>query len=177
MNRAVFLDRDGVINPLVRRDSRFYPPARLEEFNLFPGVEEALSRLRSAQYLLIITTNQPDVATGVMTRYNLDKIHDHLQRNLPVDEIKVCCHIDPDRCSCRKPLPGMLLDAARHWSVDLNRSLMVGDRWRDMGAGNSAQCRTILIGEDSLATGRFSPDASARSLVEATDLILSWDDN
>jgi D-glycero-D-manno-heptose 1,7-bisphosphate phosphatase len=173
MNRAVFLDRDGVLNRAVVRAGRPYPPSSVEELEFLPGVAEATRGLRRAGFRLIIVTNQPDVATGVQEREVVEQMHERISRQLPVDEIKVCYHVDSDDCSCRKPKPGMLLEAARAWSLDLNHSFMVGDRWRDIEAGRAAGCKTILIKYDYDERQAEHPDAIVQSLYEASELILS----
>ncbi len=171
---AVFLDRDGVINRAVIRGSRPYPPDRLEDLELLPGVVEAAMALRAAGFALVVATNQPDVATGRQCREVVEAMHDRIRALVPLDAIKVCYHTDADGCNCRKPRPGMLLEAAAEWSVDLAESFMVGDRWRDISAGCAAGCRTILVGDGYGETFPQPPDASAGSLREAAGLILSW---
>jgi D-glycero-D-manno-heptose 1,7-bisphosphate phosphatase len=173
MNRAVFLDRDGVLNRAVVREGRPYPPPSVEEMEFLPGVAEAIDRLRQAGFRLIIVTNQPDVATGVQEREVVERMHERIRRELTVDEIRVCYHVDGDDCSCRKPKPGMLLEAARAWSLDLNHSFMIGDRWRDIEAGRAAGCKTILIKYDYDERQAERPDAVVHSLPEASELILS----
>lgn len=173
MNRAVFLDRDGVLNRAVVREGRPYPPPSVEELEFLPRVAEAIDGLRRAGFRLIIVTNQPDVATGVQQREVVEQMHERISRVLAVDEIKVCYHVDRDDCSCRKPKPGMLLEAANRWSLDLNNSFMVGDRWRDIEAGRAAGCKTILIKYDYDERQAESPDAVVHSLYEASELILS----
>jgi D-glycero-D-manno-heptose 1,7-bisphosphate phosphatase len=172
MSRAVFLDRDGVINRAVVRDGRPYPPASVEELELLPGVPEAIETLRRAGFLVIVATNQPDVATGVQRRDVVEAMHERLRRDLAVDDIETCYHVDEDACACRKPKPGMLLAAAERWSIDLTQSFMVGDRWRDIGAGRTAGCATILVecGYDERKAD--TPDAVVSSLVEAAEFIL-----
>jgi D-glycero-D-manno-heptose 1,7-bisphosphate phosphatase len=173
---AVFLDRDGVINRAVIRGGRPYPPARLEDFELLPGVVEAAADLRSAGFALVVATNQPDVAAGRQDRAVVEAMHAQMRARLDLDAIKVCYHVDADGCTCRKPLPGMLLEAAAEWSLDLARSFMVGDRWRDVEAGRAAGCRTILVGGGYGECLPAPPDATASSLREAARLILSWHD-
>jgi D-glycero-D-manno-heptose 1,7-bisphosphate phosphatase len=143
--RAVFLDRDGVINAAVVRDGKPYPPANASMLEILPGVPAALADLKAAGYALVVVTNQPDVARGTQTRAAVDAIHDRLRRELPLDAIYACFHDDADHCACRKPAPGMLLDAARDLDLDLAASVMVGDRWRDVAAGVAAGCRTVFI--------------------------------
>jgi D-glycero-D-manno-heptose 1,7-bisphosphate phosphatase len=172
--RAVFLDRDGVINRALVRGGRPYPPDSLEELELLPGVVEAVASLRAAGFLVVVATNQPDVASGRQRREVVEAMHEQIRRLVPVDGIKVCYHGEVDGCCCRKPQPGMILEAAQEHSVDLPRSFMVGDRWRDVGAGRAAGCGTILVGDGYGEAFPDPPDASVRSLREAADLILSW---
>ncbi len=142
--RAVFLDRDGVINRAVVRDGKPYPPASLAEVEVLPGVAEALARLRAAGFLLLVATNQPDVARGTQRREVVEAINARLLAELPLDEVFVCYEDGPD-CPRKKPNPGLLLEAAAKYDIDLAGSFMVGDRWRDIEAGHRAGCRTIFI--------------------------------
>ena len=176
MNRAVFLDRDGVINRVVLRGGRPYPPASLEEFEYLPGVEQAVESLRRAGFKLVVVTNQPDVSKGTQPRHVVEAMHQRIRDQLKVDELKVCYHVDEDGCGCRKPKPGMLLEAATEHSLDLERSFMVGDRWRDVEAGKAVGCRTIFLEANYDERQAESPDAVVGSLLEASNLILSWAD-
>jgi D-glycero-D-manno-heptose 1,7-bisphosphate phosphatase len=173
VNRAVFLDRDGVMNEVVLRNGRPYPPPSLDELVIPAGTGEAIAALRDAGFRLIVATNQPDVATGVQRREVVEAIHDRLCELFPLDAVKVCYHVDRDQCSCRKPKPGMLLEAAKEWSVDLARSFMIGDRWRDIEAGRNAGCKTILVGSGYGEACSARPNAVAASLWAASQLILS----
>lgn len=148
VTRAVFLDRDGVINAAVVRDGKPYPPASVEAMEILPGVPEALAELRAAGLLLVVVTNQPDVARGTQTREAVDAIHAKLLAELPLDAIYACWHDDADACSCRKPKPGLLVTAATDRGIDLTASFMVGDRWRDVEAGLAAGCRTVFVDRD-----------------------------
>jgi D-glycero-D-manno-heptose 1,7-bisphosphate phosphatase len=143
--RAVFLDRDGVMNEAVVVAGKPYPPARLAEVRLPAGVAEALGRLKEAGYLLIGVTNQPDVARGSQTRAAVEAINSFLCAQLPVAEILVCYHDDRDQCACRKPRPGLLLQAAERHHLQLGSSWMVGDRWKDVAAGKAAGVHTIFL--------------------------------
>ena len=145
VKRAVFLDRDGVINASVVRDGKPYPPDSVDEMEILPGVAEALTALRVAGFDLIVVTNQPDVARGTQTRAAVDAIHAKLSAELPLDAIYACFHDDAEVCDCRKPKPGMLVNAARDRGIDLPSSFMVGDRWRDTDAGLAAGTRAIFI--------------------------------
>lgn len=143
--RTVFLDRDGVINQALVRDGKPYPPSGVDELKIVAGAAEALSDLKQAGFLLIVVTNQPDIARGTRDRGTVDAIHQTLLEALPLDDFFVCPHDDADHCDCRKPLPGLLLRAAEKYDIDMPRSFMVGDRWRDVDAGASAGCATVWI--------------------------------
>ena len=128
--------------------------------------------LRVAGYLVIMVTNQPDVATGVQRQDVVQAMHGRLRAAGLCDDIKVCYHTDADACDCRKPKPGMLLEAAREWWIDLADSFMVGDRWRDVAAGKAAGCYTFFIDYKYRERRADSPDAVVGSLEEAGRLIL-----
>ena len=172
MNRAVFLDRDGVINRACVRDGKSYPPGSLAEVEILPGVAFAVERLKSAGYLLIVVTNQPDVATGKTPRSVVDQINSFLAKTLPVDEFRTCYHDDKDGCQCRKPLPGALLEAAKMHNIDLSKSFMIGDRWRDIEAGAAAGCKTFFINYGYLEKQPDYPDFIVASLAEAAEIII-----
>jgi D-glycero-D-manno-heptose 1,7-bisphosphate phosphatase len=172
--RAVFLDRDGVINRAVVRDGRPYPPANMVEFDFLPGVVEAVSLLREEGFRIIVVTNQPDVAKGIQTFEMVEAMHRHLREVLQVDQIKVCYHIDEDGCDCRKPRPGMLSSACDEWGVDASRSFMVGDRWRDIEAGQAAGCVTVFIKTEYDEKQPEKPDIVVGSLREAVEPILQY---
>ena len=172
MKRAVFLDRDGVINRAVVRNGKPYSPAILDDFELLPGVESAILALRQTGFLIIVVTNQPDVATGIQLQEVVEAMHGKLLSAGLCDDVKACYHTDADGCGCRKPKPGMLLDAAREWQIDLQRSFMVGDRWGDVATGKTAGCFTFFIDYKYQEQGVEKPDAVVASLSEAADLIL-----
>jgi D-glycero-D-manno-heptose 1,7-bisphosphate phosphatase len=142
---AVFLDRDGVLNEAVLRDGRPHPPVSPDEVVLRPGAAATCARLRAAGFLLVMVTNQPDIARGTTTRAAVDRINDRLVTQLELDAACVCPHDDADACGCRKPAPGLILDAADRFDVDLDASLMVGDRWRDIAAGAAAGVSTVWL--------------------------------
>jgi D-sedoheptulose 7-phosphate isomerase len=171
--RAVFLDRDGVINRTFVRDGKPFPPYTLQELEVLPGVPEALQELKQHGYKLLVVTNQPDVARGKQSRQTIDAMHQALSARLPLDDIFVCYHTDQDKCDCRKPMPGMLLEAAKKHNIDLAASFMVGDRWRDIEAGYNAGCKTILIDYGySEKPPAHAPDLRVASLREAADWII-----
>ena len=172
MRRAVFLDRDGVINRAIVRDGKPYPPASLLELAILPGVHEALHNLHDANYLLIVVTNQPDVARGIAKREDVEVMNAFLASQLPIDAFKSCYHDSGDKCSCRKPLPGALLQAAQEYNINLSKSFMVGDRWRDVEAGVSAGCKTFFINYHYAERKPHAPDFIVPSLLEAKEIIL-----
>jgi D-glycero-D-manno-heptose 1,7-bisphosphate phosphatase len=176
--RAVYLDRDGVLNRAIVRDGKPYPPNGPDELEILPSVAEALKELKAAGYRLVVVTNQPDVGRGTMPPETVAAIHAQMADTLPLDAIEVCLHAGTEGCDCRKPKPGMLLRDAAANSVDIRRSFMVGDRWRDIDAGAAAGCQTILIeaGYDERVP-THAPDWVCRSLGEAADWILAKGDN
>jgi D-glycero-D-manno-heptose 1,7-bisphosphate phosphatase len=169
---AVFLDRDGVLNRALVVDGRPLPPASVAELEILPGVEEACRRLHEAGLLLIVVTNQPDVARGTQTMTEVKALNHELSSRLPLDEIRVCVHDDADECACRKPAPGMLVDAASEHEIDLGASVMVGDRWRDVEAGRRAGCKTVFIDWGYSERAPEAPDLIVRQLGEAVPWIL-----
>lgn len=172
LRRAVFLDRDGVLIASLVRDGKPHAPTHPADVVILPGVPEALGRLAAAGFLLVGATNQPDVARGTVRREVVESIHANLQGVLPLAEIRACYEAD-DRCRCRKPNPGMLLDAAQQHGIDLAASFMVGDRWKDVEAGRRAGCRTVFIQCDYDEPLPDPPaDWTTRSLPEAVEWIL-----
>jgi D-glycero-D-manno-heptose 1,7-bisphosphate phosphatase len=173
IKRAVFVDRDGVLNRAVVRDGRPYPPSTLPELEILPGVIQAVNQLHNAGFLVIGATNQPDVARGTQRREVVEAMNAQLLAQMPITEILVCFE-DGDDCPRRKPNPGMLLEAAEAHGLDLSASYMIGDRWRDVEAGRRAGCRTVFI-DLGYAERRPDPpaDHTARDLLAATVWILS----
>lgn len=170
---AVFLDRDGVINQPIIVDNKPYPPKSIEQFILLPRVGEALDLLKQAGYLLSVVTNQPDVGRGTLERGAVEEIHAHLLEVLPLDDVRVC-YDDGKRVNSnrRKPNPGMLLEAAAQFNLDLSGSFMIGDRWRDIEAGLNAGCKTIFIDYQYAESLPRPPDYTVESLRDAATLIL-----
>lgn len=125
-----------------------------------------------AGFVLIVVTNQPDVARGAQPRAVVEAINRELRRQVSLDDIMVCYHDGADNCPCRKPEPGMLLEAASIWSIDLQKSFMVGDRWTDIESGWRAGCRTVLVNAAGPELRRCLPDFEAASLVEAVPWIV-----
>ena len=172
MTPAVFLDRDGVLNRPLVTDGEPRSPASLDEFVLLPMVVEACRRLRGSGLLLVVVTNQPEVARGTLGSGALDAMHDALRDQLGVDAVLTCPHDDGDGCGCRKPAPGLLLQAARRLGVEMDRSVMVGDRWRDVEAGRAAGCATVWVRHSYREPHPAPADLTVASLYEAVPWIL-----
>ncbi len=172
MQRAVFLDRDGVINHSLVREGRPYAPTTQEEFVIIDGVSDALSTLHKAGFLLIVVTNQPDVARGLVQKDLVETFHQYLLKAFPLDDIKVCYETEESGSRCYKPRPGMLFDAGEEHDIDLTKSFMVGDRWRDVGCGRAAGCFTIFIDYGYSEKLTELPDATCYGLREAVPIIL-----
>ena len=171
---AVFLDRDGVLNRTTVRDGTPYPPMRVEELEILPGVADALNRLAGKDLPLIVVTNQPDVARGTQTREVVEQINAELRRTLPsLTAFYVCYHDNKDSCSCRKPGPGMLIQAAPKYGIDLSRSFMVGDRWSDIVAGAAVGCKTFLFDVPYSQCQRCTPDYLVADLADAANRIIA----
>jgi D-glycero-D-manno-heptose 1,7-bisphosphate phosphatase len=170
--RAVFLDRDGVLNRAFVRDGKPYPPGSVAEVEILSGVAEALEALRAAGFSNVIVTNQPDVALGKQRREVAEAINRYLCNHLAIDTVKVCYHADTDNCACRKPKPGMLLDAAEEMGIDLSSSYLVGDRWRDVHAGHAAGCSVLFVDYGYRERKPEKPYLSVKSLPEAVHIIL-----
>ena len=168
--RAVFLDRDGVLNRSHVREGKPFAPLRVEEFDILPGVAKAVAALREAEFLAIVTTNQKDIGEGLASMDVLEAMHDKLRAEVLVDDICVCtCG---ETCRRYKPKSGMLLDAAAQWDIDLAASIMVGDRWRDVDAGKAAGCLTYFIDCGYAESLNHAPDYTVSDLPEAVRHIL-----
>jgi D-glycero-D-manno-heptose 1,7-bisphosphate phosphatase len=171
--RAIFLDRDGVLNEAMVRDGRPLPPTSLDQVVIRPGVREACQRLRAAGLLLIVVTNQPDIARGTTTRQAVDAVNQHLSEQLDLDAVCVCAHDDADGCDCRKPAPGLLLASAERFGIDLGRSLMVGDRWRDIEAGARAGVTTVWVRSNYREAPPAAPDHVVDGLLDVVPIVTS----
>jgi D-glycero-D-manno-heptose 1,7-bisphosphate phosphatase len=169
---AVFLDRDGVLNEAIVRDGKPCPPRDLSELVITLGARAALEELKREGFSLVVVTNQPDVRRGTAKRADVDNINAHRATLLPLDAIEVCEHDDTEQCDCRKPKPGMILRAREKFGLDLVRSFMVGDRWRDIEAGRRVGCRTILIGDGYGESFSCAPTIKLPSLPRAASWII-----
>jgi D-glycero-D-manno-heptose 1,7-bisphosphate phosphatase len=170
---AVFLDRDGVLVESVIRDGVPRPAHTLANLRILPGVPAACERLQDAGFILVVVTNQPDVARGTLTAEAVEEMHGELRAQLPLDDIAVCLHDDADGCDCRKPQPGMLIAAAARWDLDLGDCYLVGDRWRDIEAARRAGCRAVFVDRGYDEPLRSEPDVRVADLPEAAEWILA----
>jgi D-glycero-D-manno-heptose 1,7-bisphosphate phosphatase len=171
--RAIFLDRDGVLIDVKLVGGIPHPASSLKDVSALPGAREACASLKGAGLLLIVVTNQPDIARGSSEVSDVLAINQHLIDEFELDAVYTCPHDDPDGCRCRKPAPGLITEAASDFGVALQESIMVGDRWRDIEAGRGAGCRTIWIRGEYEEPTPIGPDAVMESLKDAAPWILS----
>lgn len=174
--RAVFLDRDGVLNRAVVQGGRPFPPSTIEDFELHNDVISGCARLKAANFLLIVVTNQPDVGRGKQSRETVEAMHLKMQSALPsLDRIEICYHageLHDEPCDCRKPRPGLILRAAAELEINLAASYVIGDRWRDVDCARAAGCRAIFIQRDYEESLRALPDFTVRSFNDAVNTLL-----
>jgi D-glycero-D-manno-heptose 1,7-bisphosphate phosphatase len=170
-SKAIFLDRDGVIDKVITRKGKISCPRKLKEFKILPNVKKCLKIFKEMGFLNIIVTNQPDISRGFLKRENLEKMHRVIMKRLPVDEIKVCPHDNKDNCSCRKPKPGLILEAVKKWSIDLKKSYLIGDSWKDIEAGKTAGLKTLLIRRKYNKDLKENYNFEARNLKDAVEII------
>jgi D-glycero-D-manno-heptose 1,7-bisphosphate phosphatase len=155
MKTAIFMERDGILN-LARSDRQVQiPPNRFEDFKINEAAVPVFEHLKSAGFLLIATTNQPGLSNGTLPRRELDRMHELLRRTFPLDDIMVCPHDAEDQCSCRKPLPGMLMEAAFKWHVDLERSFVISDKWQDARAARAVGATSMLLQSPFTGSGHY----------------------
>ena len=173
---AVFLDRDGVLNRPIIRNGLPFPPATLEEFELYADIAEHCAQLKKAGFLLVVVTNQPDVGRGTQRREMVEAMNRKLRDAVPsLDAIEVCYHAGASHgepCDCRKPKPGMLFRAAANHAIDLQRSFFIGDRWRDVDCAHAAGCRAVFIDHGYNESLRQQPAFTVTTLGEAVAVVL-----
>ena len=175
MNKGVFLDRDGVLNKAIVRNGKPFPPANDKEFEVLEGVEEALILLRNSNFKIIVVTNQPDLSRGKITLEQVNHFHSILQEKLNIHDFYICPHDDFHECLCRKPKPGLITKSALENKVDLSNSYLVGDRWRDIEAGQSAGCKCFYISSGYKERLPLEPYLEVQSLLEASKIILEME--
>lgn len=169
---AVFLDRDGVINRPLIRDGRPYSPRNFYEFEILPDVKEAVTLLKKENLEVVVVTNQPDIANHFVTKEFVHGLHKRLNRILGLRHFYVCEHNDQDECECRKPKAGLLRLAGSHLNLNLKESFLVGDRWKDIQAGQEVGCKCYFIDYKYAEKNPEPPFVRVASLMEATKLIL-----
>jgi len=170
--KAVFFDRDGVINQTVFRKGAHRAPADLSEFAYVEGVLETLPVLHARGYQLLVCTNQPDVARGWQPLERVLEFHRKIVADLPVARVYACFHDDAQDCACRKPKPGLLLQGRDELEIDLARSFMIGDRWKDIEAGRAAGCRTVYLRHPHDSEDPHAPDFEITRIAQLLDIIL-----
>lgn len=173
MAPAVFLDRDGVLIEAARSGGTPVAVHEADDMVVLPGVVDALEVFRESGLALVCVTNQPDVARGLVSAETVEHANESLRVRLRLDAVRCCPHDDPDPFGCRKPAPGMLIGAAAELGLDLGRSVMVGDRWRDVEAGRRAGCRTVFIDRGYDERRPSAPDFVVRDLGDAVPWILA----
>ena len=145
MKPGIFFERDGILNVVRVERQRQVSPLTLEEFHVNEAIAPLLGRLKAEGFVLIATTNQPGLSRGYQSRRELDRMHDLLRRELPLDDILVCPHDETDSCPCRKPKTGLLVEAAFKWHLGLECSFVVSDKWQDAEAARTAGCTSVLL--------------------------------
>jgi len=173
MKRAVFLDRDGVIIEAVIHNGKPYPPASVSDARITEGFYTVLQKISAAGFIIIGITNQPDVARGLQSQKAVEEINQYLVNVLPIETIFVCFHDDKDACSCRKPKPGLIYEAAAVFDIDLANSYMVGDRWKDIEAGKNAGCKTVFVDYGYAEKQPKGYDFSIQKPAAIADIILA----
>jgi D-glycero-D-manno-heptose 1,7-bisphosphate phosphatase len=145
MKKAVFIERDGILNEVKAGPKHQIAPLTLEEFKVNRAAEPALKKLKAAGFVLIVNTNQPGLSRGYQSRRELDRMHDIVRRSFPIDDLMVCPHDEADHCPCRKPRPGLFIEAAFKWHLNLDHSFVVSDKWQDAEAARTAGCTSLLL--------------------------------
>ena len=171
MNKAIFLDRDGVINNIIVNKGLPFSPSKFEEFKILPGVRESITKLKKLNFYCILVTNQPDVSRGKIKKEIVDKMNEYVKKELDLNDVFVCFHDDKDNCQCRKPKPGLILDATKKWNINLEKSYMIGDRWKDIDAGTKSGCKTIFIDNKYNESIKSKPNFVSKDLLNAVKII------
>ena len=172
MNKAVFLDRDGVINQALVLDGKPYSPKTIKEFKLLDGVIESINLLRNFGFEIVVVTNQPEVSRGNIDLIFVEEIHNQIQKFTQINNYYICPHDDEDQCECRKPKSGLLVKAAKELNLDLTKCFLVGDRWKDIQAGQEVGCQCFFINYKYAESLPSQPFSEVQSLFEATKIIL-----
>ena len=164
MKQGIFFERDGILNQVRVEHQHQVIPLTLEEFRVNETFAPLLNKLKAGGFLLIAATNQPGLSRGYQSRRELDRMHELLRRKLPLDDILVCPHDETDRCPCHKPKPGLLVEAAFKWHLDLDRSFVVSEKWQDAEAARTVGCISLLLNSPWIGKGHHDfvlPDLEA----------------
>jgi D-glycero-D-manno-heptose 1,7-bisphosphate phosphatase len=172
-NKAVFFDRDGVLNFSEIKNRKPYPPKNADNLIIVENAKELLNELKNQKFLLICITNQPDFSRGTRTLQNIQQSNDKVSKTLNLDDLFCCLHDNKDNCSCRKPKPGMIFEAEKKWNIDLTKSFLIGDRKSDIEAGISANLKTIFIDYDYDEEKPNKYDFKCSNLQQAVSFILN----
>ena len=172
MKKAIFLDRDGVLSKTLLINGKSFAPRNLKDFKLFFDAAESTKKLKSAGFMVFVVTNQPDVGRKLISKKVLKKMHDKLKKKTKVDAIYTCTHSQNMNCYCRKPKPGMILEAAKKYKINLKNSFMIGDRPSDITAGQKANCRSIFLDKKYFEKNPENQEATFTNLAQATNYIL-----
>ena len=172
MRRAIFLDRDGVLNEVQVIDGIPTPPRSVQEIKIIDGVRESIEILKRNKILIVVVTNQPDVARGKTTRQEVEEINMQIGHSLGIEHFYTCYHDDKDKCKCRKPAPGLIEKAVNDLDINIENSHLVGDRWRDISAGQLAGCKTFFIDYSYPERKPLEPYTRVSSLLEAVNIML-----
>jgi len=171
MKLGVFIERDGVLNKARVERQYQVSPLTLEDFKVNQEAVPLLKRLKGAGFVLIVTTNQPGLSRGYQSRRELDRMHELLRATFPLDDILVCPHDETDRCPCRKPKPGLLVEAGFKWHLNLDHSFVISDKWQDAEAARTAGCTSLLLQSPWLGT--VHRDFVMADLASIVDKILT----
>ena len=169
--KAIFLDRDGTLNKAYIENGLPISPSSLNKFKIIKGVKKSINRLKKLNFLCILITNQPDVFRGKISKKTVVKMNSYIKKKIKLDDMFVCYHDNEHNCSCRKPKPGLLLKASKKWKIDLKKSFMIGDRWKDILAGKKVGCKTIFINNNYKNDKKVKADFTFKSLLKAVNKI------
>lgn len=172
MNKAVFLDRDGVVNEAIVRNGVPFSPKSMREVEIIEDVKECIIRLEKLEFQIVVVTNQPDIARKKTSLSRVNEIHDLIKKATGIKNFFICPHDDRDSCQCRKPKSGLLVQAAKLLKIDLERSYIIGDRWKDIEAGQNVGCKGIFINRNYSEKPPKLPYTEVKSLSEATNIIV-----
>ena len=145
MKQGILFERDGILNVVRIEHQHQVCPLTMEEFRVNEAIAPLLGKLKAEGFLLFATTNQPGLSRGYQSRRELDRMHDLLQRKLSLDDILICPHDQTDHCPCHKPKPGLFVEAAFKWHLDLDRSFVVSEKWQDAEAARTVGCTSLLL--------------------------------